>query len=138
MRRKGEGLSGRVWESGKTIPYEDVNQYTWLPETILENVAHSVLLGVGSGVCVPIREAASSPVTGTLHVHKRNRKALSLADIQFVEAIAKIAATGLKLADRTEKSAMELKLEWAVDKFMADLLRGAHVTQSKVNCYAKS
>ncbi|MBI4664173.1 MAG: GAF domain-containing protein [Verrucomicrobia bacterium] len=130
LRRKGEGIAGRVWIEQRTLVYQDVDHEPWIQDAMNENLQTKDLLAkVGCGACVPI--TANDEFIGTLHIHKHFRHALSPREITFVEEVSRLAGPALKVKGKREDNDVQIDLEEAVDEFLRNLLQRAPVLEQE-------
>jgi len=121
-RARNQGIAGQVWEAREAVVYQDVREEATRKAMADDVPTKSLLKKVGSGACFPIE--TENKFIGTLHVHKRYRRALSPRDIEFIEEVAHFAAPALEKAGRAEEDALQIHLETAIDEFLMNLLSG--------------
>ncbi|MDF1661723.1 MAG: methyl-accepting chemotaxis protein [Planctomycetota bacterium] len=92
--RKGVGVSGRTWESGRLLVVEDLGAVS---DCVRAPVAQ--LAGVKSGVCFPI--FVRGKVSGTMDFFALERFDLSLERRQALENVARLVSANIeKTSDR--------------------------------------
>ncbi len=123
IRRKGEGIAGRLFETGEEeFVDEDITRSASPCQGMHGILPEKFFVDVRSLVCVTIR--VGSRLAGTLYVHKCHPRSFSAVDLAFCKKIARVAGLGLETVDKQERDHLELQIERAADEFLLGFLRG--------------
>lgn len=96
--RKGEGIIGKVFNTGETCVGEDVVHE-------IKNYLPGIVTGPAGGICIPL--TSSGKVISVLWVIRENK--FEADEIRILEAIADIAANALQRASLYEKTVLQLR-----------------------------